>query len=155
MTNPVTPNGKALTVKKVFSRETSIHIDINAAASAIWNLLINAANYPNWSSTVISIEGKIAPGEKIKLKSTLDPKRIFTLKVKEFDAEKRLAWGDAMGTRVYTLTKNSNGAVSFYMNEKIGGPLFPLFARMIPAFDAAFEQFAADLKKAAETGIKK
>jgi hypothetical protein len=36
------------------------------------------------------------------------------------------------------------------MSEKIGGPLFPLFARMIPPFDESFNQFAADLKKAAE-----
>ncbi|MBL8958389.1 MAG: SRPBCC domain-containing protein, partial [Gemmatimonadetes bacterium] len=37
------------------------------------------------------------------------------------------------------------------MHEKIGGPIFPLFARMIPSFDAAFDQFAADLKRAAES----
>ncbi|GAB5555445.1 MAG: hypothetical protein Sapg2KO_50360 [Saprospiraceae bacterium] len=30
------------------------------------------------------------------------------------------------------------------------GPLFPLFASKIPDFDASFEQFIADLKKAAE-----
>ena len=37
------------------------------------------------------------------------------------------------------------------MNEKIGGPLFPLFAKMIPSFDQSFEQFASDLKKESET----
>ena len=36
------------------------------------------------------------------------------------------------------------------MRENIGGPMFPLFAGMIPSFDEFFEQFAADLKKAAE-----
>jgi len=36
------------------------------------------------------------------------------------------------------------------MREKIGGPMFPLFAKMIPPFDASFEQFAADLKAEAE-----
>ncbi|MGZ4060235.1 MAG: SRPBCC domain-containing protein, partial [Bacteroidia bacterium] len=95
--------------------------------------------------------GKIALGEKINLKSTLDPKRTFKLKVKEFEQDKKLAWGDGMGTRLYTLTKNSNGSVTFSMTEKIGGPVFPLFAKMIPPFDQSFEQFAADLKKEAET----
>lgn len=62
----------------------------------------------------------------------------------------RLSWGDAMGTRVYDLTDLKNGQVHFSMVEKIGGPIFPLFASQIPSFDTTFEQFAADLKHAAE-----
>jgi hypothetical protein len=71
--------------------------------------------------------------------------------VTEFVPEKRLVWGDAMGKRVHTLGKGEAGSVLFTMSEKIGGPLFPLFARYIPAFDESFERFAADLKKEAET----
>ncbi len=37
------------------------------------------------------------------------------------------------------------------MREKIGGPLFPLFAGMIPPFDEVFDKFAADLKKKTES----
>jgi hypothetical protein len=55
-----------------------------------------------------------------------------------------------MGKRVYTLTKNGDGTTTFSMTEKIGGPIFPLFAKMIPSFDASFEAFATDLKKEAE-----
>ena len=40
------------------------------------------------------------------------------------------------------------------MSEKIGGPVFPLFAKMIPPFDRSFEQFASDLKKEAEAITK-
>ena len=72
------------------------------------------------------------------------------MKVKELQNENKLVWGDAMGNRIYTLTKNAKGSTLFYMTEKIGGPLFPLFAKMIPSFDKSFEQFAADLKKEAE-----
>ena len=67
------------------------------------------------------------------------------------EAGKKLVWGDAMGKRTYMLTKNQNGSVTFSMDEKIGGPMFPLFAKMIPSFDASFDRFAADLKKEAET----
>ncbi len=73
------------------------------------------------------------------------------MKVKEFQPENKLSWGDAMGNRIYTLDKIGNGSVLFSMTEKIGGPLFPLFAKMIPSFDKSFEQFAADLKKEAES----
>ena len=150
-TTAMANKGKATTIKTTFSRQTSIGIDINADTSILWALLTKASDYPRWNSTVTSIEGNIALGEKIKLKSTLDTKRTFNLKVKEFEPEKRLVWGDAMGKRVYALTKNANGTITFSMVEKIGGPLFPLFAKMIPPFDQSFEKFAADLKKEAES----
>lgn len=149
-TTAAAQTGKANTIKRIFSRETSVSIEIKADSSVIWALLTNASDFPRWNSTVISINGNIVLGEKINLKSALDPKRIFKLKVKELEPERKLVWGDAMGNRMYTLTKKENGMVLFSMIEKIGGPLFPLFAKMIPSFDKSFEQFAADLKKEAE-----
>lgn len=143
-------NGRAVTEKKTFSRTTSVSNTIQADGAIVWALLTHAADYKRWNSTIVSIEGDIAEGEKIKLKSTLDPSRSFKLKVKELDPEKTLVWGDAMGKRTYTLTPDGKGKVKFSMTEKIGGPIFPLFANKIPSFDASFEQFAADLKKEAE-----
>ncbi|MCW1970233.1 MAG: SRPBCC domain-containing protein [Anaerolineae bacterium] len=143
-------NSKATTTRKTFSRETSISATIRADASILWALLTTAHDFARWNSTIISIEGKIAQGEKIQLKSKLDPKRTFNLAIKTYEPEKRLVWGDAMGSRTYTLEPQSNGSTLFTMHEKIGGPLFPLFAKMIPPFDASFEQFTADLKREAE-----
>ncbi|MBK9798707.1 MAG: SRPBCC domain-containing protein [Bacteroidetes bacterium] len=150
----VASNGKAVTNKKTFSRETAVSIDIQSDKSIIWALLTNATDFPRWNSTILSIAGSIGKGEKIKLKAKLDPKREFKLTVKEFDLESKLVWGDAMGSRVYTLKTIGNNLTNFSMVEKIGGPLFPLFAKMIPPFDKAFEQFAKDLKKEAETITK-
>lgn len=151
MTNTaIAQNGKAKTVRKTFSRETSVSTEIKADPAIIWALLTKAADYPRWNSTVTSIEGNIAAGETIRLKSTLDKKRTFKLKVKEFEPNKRLVWGDKQGKRIYTLS-SSNGITTFTMDEKIGGVMFPMYAGMIPSFDQSFEQFAADLKKEAET----
>ena len=47
----------AVTVRTLFSRRTSITVDIDAEPAIIWTLLTQAAHYPNWNSTVISIEG--------------------------------------------------------------------------------------------------
>lgn len=143
-------NGKATTIKKIFSRETSVSIAIQADLKTIWDLLTTAEHYPTWNSTVLSIKGNITLGEQIQLTSYLDPKRVFKLTVKEFEPERRLVWGDVMGKREYKLTPSSNGQINFSMTEKIGGPLFPLFAKMIPPFDESFEKFANDLKKEAE-----
>jgi len=143
-------DGIARTTKKTFSRETAVSTTISADPAIVWALITTASDYPRWNSTVTSLQGRIQEGETIELKSTLDEKRTFKLKVKEFVPERRLVWGDAMGNRVYTIDKASNGSVLFSMTEKIGGPLFPLFAGSIPSFDESFEQFAADLQKEAE-----
>ncbi len=55
-----------------------------------------------------------------------------------------------MGSRIYSIERSGSGT-QFSMSERIGGPLFPLFAGMIPSFDESFDKFAADLKKEAET----
>ena len=113
-------------------------------------MLTNASDYPRWNSTVTSIQGNIALGEKIVLKSTFDAKRSFKLKVKEFEPAKRMVWGDGKGNREYNLRNNGNGTLTFTMRERIGGIMFPMYAKYIPSFDASFNAFAADLKKAAE-----
>ena len=150
-THPKVPEGKARTTKKTFSRETSVSTTIYADPTIVWALLTHASDFSRWNSTVRSITGEIKDGGRIELKSTLDEKRTFKLKVKEFVPEKRLVWGDGMGTRVYSLAERDENSTLFTMTETIGGPLFPLFASAIPSFDESFERFAADLKKEAET----
>lgn len=142
--------GKAYTEKKTFSRETSVSIDIQSDPAIIWKLLTTAPDYPRWNPTVVSMEGVIEQGAGIRLRSSLDPKRVFKLRVKELEPGRKLSWGDAMGTRVFTLSDNGSGHTRFSMQEKIGGPMFPLFAKYIPSFDASFEAFAASLKKESE-----
>lgn len=151
MKNMQANEGKAVTTRTTFSRETSVSLAIPADPRVVWALLTNASDYPRWNSTVVSIRGEIKPGGTIELKSTLDEKRTFKLKIKEFEPEKRLVWGDSQGSRIYSITKGEAGGVRFSMAEKIGGSLFPLFAKYIPPFDESFERFAADLKKEAAT----
>lgn len=143
-------NGKATTIKNTFNRQTSVSIDINADAAIVWTLLTNASDYERWNSTIVSLEGEIEVGKKIKLVSTLDPKRTFKIKIKEMTPESAMRWGDSQGNRIFTIEKTGTNSVRFSMDEKIGGLMFPLYAKHIPPFDESFEQFAADLKKEAE-----
>ena len=48
------------------------------------------------------------------------------------------------------MLKKTEAGTLFTMTEKIGGPLFSLFAKMIPPFDDAFDAYARDLKVEAE-----
>ena len=150
-TTVLSEDGKAVTIKERFGRETAVRITIQADSAIVWTLLTQAADFARWNSTVISLEGDIKEGASIKLKSTLDEKRTFKLKVKELEPEKRLVWGDNKGSRTYTLSKGEGDTVIFTMKERIGGLLFPMYGKYIPSFDKSFEQFAADLKKEAET----
>lgn len=140
----------ASTTRTAFHRETTVSIVIKASNATVWTLLTSAADYPRWNTTVTSIEGRIAPGERIVLRSTLDAKRAFKLQVKEFTPATRLVWGDGKGQRTFDISDNGDSTVTFRMHERIGGVMFPLYARAIPSFDASFDAFAADLKKEAE-----
>ena len=140
---------KAHTIKKLFSRETIVAVNINATPEKLWQVLTNLNDYKNWNSTIVSIRGEMRVGGKVELVSTLDPKRTFKLNVKTFEPHARLVWGDMMGSRTFTVEKKDKGTV-FTMTEKIGGPLFPLFSKMIPSFDESFDSFAKDLKIKAE-----
>lgn len=131
---------------------------INAVPIDVWTLLSDGPSWTEWNPTIVSFDGTIALGEKVKLVSTVNPKRAFSLKVDEFDAPKRMVWSDGMplglftGTRSYTLTPLDGGRTEFTMEEGYTGLLAPLITRSIPDMTESFEEFAAGLKTAAEDG---
>lgn len=142
--------GRAISTSKGFSLETEVSIVIDASEAEVWAILTNAADYPRWNSTITSMEGTIALGEKIRLKSTLDEKRTFKLKVKQIEENNILVWGDGKGTRTFMIDPREKGGVTFTMTEKIGGIMFPMYKKYLPDFMPSFEAFARDLKTEAE-----
>ncbi len=134
----------------------SAHTTIQAPAERIWALLTDATNYTAWNSTVEKVEGSIAPGSTIKVFAKINPGRAFPVKVFEFEPGKRMVWRGGMpfglfkGVRTFTLTPVESGGIAFDMREVFSGPLSPLIGRSIPDLQPAFEDFAADLKRASE-----
>jgi hypothetical protein len=128
---------------------------IQAASERIWELLTDSTSYAAWNPTVVSLEGRIAAGETIKLVSTVNPKRTFSLKVTELDGPRRMVWSDGMplglfkGVRTYSLSPTDAGS-EFEMEEVYSGPLAPLITRAIPDLTDSFAQFADGLKAASE-----
>lgn len=106
-----TVDGRATKQRSTFRMECGVAVNVAAKPEKIWALLTDAPAFPKWNSTVTSIDGRIALGEKIRLRVPLAPKRVFKLEVSAF--------------------------------EPIAGSL--------PDFAPAFEQYAADLKRAAES----
>ena len=129
---------------------------IEADPEKVFALLTDAKSYSSWNPAVLSLDGTIAPGEKIRLVSVVDPKRTFTLTVTEVESPRRMVWADGMplglfkGVRTYTLQPIGEGRTEFSMAEVFSGPLAPLITRAIPDMTESFELFAEGLKSAAE-----
>jgi hypothetical protein len=130
---------------------------IAAAPDAVWAVLTDAPAYADWDSGVRRVEGRIAPGEKLKVTSEVDPKRAYPVKVTRFEPGRALAWTGGMplglmkGVRTFSLTPE-NGATRFTMREEFSGPMLPLIWRSMPDLQPSFDKFAAGLKARAERG---
>jgi hypothetical protein len=137
---------------KTFAVKTSIR----ATPECIWALLTDAPAYTRWNNTVEKIDGKIAQGERISVHPKINPGRAFPIKVAEFEPPRRMVWRGGMplglfkGERTFTLRPESTGDVEFSMREEYTGLMAPLIGRSIPDLQPAFDEFARDLKRAAE-----
>jgi hypothetical protein len=130
---------------------------IAASTEAIWAILTDAESYPRWDSGVKRVEGRIAPGEKLKVVSEANPGRAFPVKVTEFEPGKRMTWSGGMplglfkGVRTFTLSPQGPDRTAFTMREEYTGPFLPLIWRSMPDLGPSFQQFAAGLKQRAES----
>ena len=133
--------------------ETTTTID--APPERVWQVLADTASWSDWDSGVLGVEGEAAEGNRVKIRSELNPKKAYPVKVTEFDAPRRMAWrggaplGLFTGVRTYTLTPEG-GSTRFEMREEFSGPLLPLIWRTMPDMNDSFRQFASGLKQRAE-----
>ena len=138
---------------KSFSATTTI----TASPDRIWKILTDASRFPQWEPNVTRIEGTIALGEKITVYTKLSPNRAFPVTVSVFEPGKKMVWSSSMplglfkGERTFTLTPIGKGKVEVVTKEEFSGLLLPLIGRTIPDLTETFQNFAAGLKKRAES----
>ena len=131
---------------------------IDARPEDVWPVLADTASWADWDSGVLGVEGEAAEGKRIKIRSELNPKRAYPVKVVEFEPNRRMAWLGGMplglfkGVRTYTLTPEGEGRTRFAMREEFTGPLLPLIWRSMPDMSDSFRQFASGLKQRVEAG---
>lgn len=130
-------------------------VDISAPADQVWAALVDAADWPNWDSGVDAVDGQVAPGEKITIRSAAAPGRAFPVRVTTFDAPGRLVFTGGMplglfrGVRTYTVDRAGDGS-RFTMREEYTGPLTGMIWKSMPDLGPSFRQFAAGLKQRVE-----
>ena len=131
-------------------------VEIKASPDTIWAILTDGPGYQAWDSGVERVDGRIAPGEKITVRSAANPGRAFPVKVTGFDPGRRMTWSGGMplglfkGVRTLTLAPGSDGTTRFTMREEYTGPLLPMIWRSMPDLGPSFRQFANGLKQHAE-----
>lgn len=129
---------------------------IAASPDAVWAVLSDGASWPSWDSGVDAVEGRIAPGETIKIRSQAAPGRAFPVKVTTFEPPGQLRFSGGMplglfrGVRTYEVASAPDGGASFRMREEYTGPLLPLIWRSMPDLGPSFDQFARGLKARVE-----
>jgi hypothetical protein len=139
-----------------FRQTCSVSCDIRARPEAIWALLTDAARFPAWNSTVTSLEGQIAVGQRLALRVKLDPKRTFKPRVTRLEPAREMVWSDGFapmfrGVRTFTLRPKDTNVTEFVMSETFSGAMLPMIRGSLPDFGPAFETFARDLRRAAES----
>jgi hypothetical protein len=144
---------QAQKTESAFRLEYTVSATIAAPAAAVWSRLTDAKGFPSWNTTVKSIEGSIAKGEKLAIKVPISD-RTFTPTVIDFEPEKRMVWADGFapmfrGVRTYTLSPAASGT-EFTMNEVFSGMMLPMIKGSLPDFRPVFDTYVADLKRAAE-----
>jgi hypothetical protein len=128
---------------------------IQADPERVWAVLTDGPAFAEWDSGVERVEGRIAPGERIKVVSEANPGRAFPVRVSEFEPPRRMTWTGGMplglfkGVRTFLLTPDGAGT-RFAMREEYTGPLLGLIWRTMPDLGPSFEQFARGLKARAE-----
>jgi hypothetical protein len=140
--------------RSTFRMECSVRINIRAIPGKIFGILTNAGDFPRWNSTVKSIEGMIAEGERIKVRTPTSD-RVFKLKVSNVVRNQTMTWSDGFapmfkGVRTFTLKDKGDGTTDFEMREVFSGLMLPMIAGSLPDLGPVFDQYAADLKAAAE-----
>jgi uncharacterized protein YndB with AHSA1/START domain len=69
---------------------------IASSPEAVWAVLTDGAGWPSWDSGVDRVDGQIAPGGKITIRSQAAPGRVFPVTVTDFDPPARLRFSGGM-----------------------------------------------------------
>jgi len=133
--------GKATTRRTMFRLAIAVTKSIDAPATTVWNLLTDLHAQSTWNSTVTSIDGKVAPGERVSFRVPEAPGQTFDPTVVAYDAPTFMMWRLnrwplLVSERTYRLTPGPHDSTEFAIDEVFHGLLLPLIARSLPDFGA-------------------
>ncbi|MFK7905333.1 MAG: SRPBCC family protein [Chitinophagales bacterium] len=136
-------------------KEIKTAIQISASPKRVWEVFTNFEDYGNWNPFILSIEGNVKMGERIKINAG---GMRFKPEVLAFEENKELRWkgkflfeGIFDGEHIFLIEDNKDGTVTFKQEEKFSGILVGLFAKKLDTeTKEGFKQMNRKLKELAE-----
>jgi hypothetical protein len=131
--------------------------EISATADEVWAVLSDVDGWAGWDSGIVSVDGRLAAGEKVKIVSNAAPGRAFAVKVTELRPAEHVELRGGMplglfrGVRTYDLQPAAGAGTRFRMREVYTGPMLPLIWRSMPDLQPSFDHFARGLKQRVES----
>jgi len=142
-------------------KELRTSIEIEAAPSAVWSILVDFPRYPEWNPFVREIEGE--PRIGAELRARLEPPggraMTFTPRVLRADPGREFRWLGHLGVpnlfdgeHIFELSDAGEGRTRFVHREEFRGLLVPLFWGGLEASTRrGFEAMNEALKARAES----
>lgn len=137
------------------TRRVSLRGFLAASPERVWQALADAEHQRRWNSTLIELQGTIREGERLMLRSTVDPGRTFRLTVERLQANSEMVWsggprGVFHGRRSFTLLAIEGGC-QLEVSESFRGFAVPIAARFLPDFEPSFRALWNDLRLEVES----
>ena len=130
---------------------------IRARREVVWDVLTTSAKYGDWNPEIVSVDGLMAAGARLKMRVKVGSGAIrpVTLQVTAFDPPARMEWTGGLplglftGRRILSLTP-VDGQVEFRMVVQMSGPLAGLMVKAVGDRQAEIDSFSAALKRRVE-----
>jgi hypothetical protein len=141
-------------------RELNTHIEINAPAQRVWQILTDFESYSRWNPFIRSLSGEPKEGSRLKVFIQAPGSRGMTFKPVVLKAEpsKELRWlgrlfvpGLFDGEHRFVIEPTGGSRVIFTQSEKFKGLLVPLLWKSLDKNTReGFNQMNEALKRLAE-----
>lgn len=139
----------------IMGAEINTQIIINSTPEKVWAVLTTFSEYKNWNPFILSIDGEIEEGKKIKV---VFKEMTFKPKLKRVEENKNFEWlghllipGIFDGRHKFELIDNGDGTTTFIQSEKFSGFLVTILKKkLIREYTPKFESMNVALKKRVE-----
>ncbi|MDH3326951.1 MAG: SRPBCC domain-containing protein [Gammaproteobacteria bacterium] len=139
-----------------FEKYIYTEITINTPVEAVWAVLVNNQDYPNWNPYHVRVEGQLKKGEKlfVKIHKPNGAKVEIEPHVMRIYPFKELTWGGGIkgiffGEHVFLLEAIDANTTRLIQKEEFSGIAIPFAA--LEAIEEGYTQMNEALKQKLET----
>lgn len=113
-------------------------ITVATSCADVWQCLVDLPAHAQWNPFIRSIEGRLAPGERLKVRLQMQDGKtmVFRPTVIEFEPGRKLTWQGRLlvsgifdGRHEFDVCPNQDGSTTFRQAEQFSGILVPLLRR--------------------------